>query len=337
MTTISEVAKRAKVSVGTVSNVLAGSPRVGAVYRERVLAAIRELDYHPNHVARSLKVRQTKMLGMIVSDITNPFFPQLIRGAEDAALDKGYVLVTCNTDDRIDRERQLLSIFRARRVDGLLLVVAPGSGDVSHIRATLEAGMPVVCVDRVPEGIRLDCVSTDHVKGAAACIRHLLHRGHRRIGIITGPRLLQSALDRLKGYKTALQEANVEVEPDLISEGDFRTESGYRLTKELALSGNRPTALFVSNGMMALGAMKALDELRLRCPEDMAVAAFDDLPLAEAFTPHLTVVAQPAYDIGSRGAQLLIHRIENAGDHHSPSQVLLQPELKIRESTGLFL
>jgi LacI family transcriptional regulator len=158
--------------------------------------------------------------------------------------------------------------------------------------------------------------------------------GHKKIAIITGPMDLRTAKDRLEGYQSALREAKLRPDPELIVRGDYHLESGYRLAKDLLLRRERPTAMFVSNGMMALGAVKALDETRFRCPQDIAVAAFDDLPIAEVFRPRLTAVAQPVYEIGRRGAELLIQRIEGRAPSQKPIQVLLDPELKIRESTG---
>jgi LacI family transcriptional regulator len=333
MPTIKEVARRAKVSVGTVSNVVSASAPVSHNLRERVLKAIRELDYQPNHVARSLKVRQTHMLGMVISDITNPFFPQLVRGAEDAALRHNYLLVTFNTDDHLEREKQILTVLRTRRVDGILLVVSPNSSDLTHIRNTIAAGIPIVCLDRVPPGLPLDSVSTDNVRGAEMCVRHLLSLGHTRIGIITGVLELQTASDRLKGYENAVRESGLPIDRDLIREGDFRMEAGYRLGKGLLLSARPPSALFATNAMMGLGVVKATEELGLRCPEDVAIAMFDDLPLAEALRPHLTAVAQPAYAIGFQGTELLIERIEGKGAGKQPVSIHLEPELRVREST----
>ena len=334
MATIKEVANRARVSVGTVSHVLSGAALVSPGLRQRVIAAIRDLDYHPNYVARSLKVNETKTLGMVISDITNPFFPQVVRGAEDAALQHGYLLITFNTDDQIDSERQVLSVLRSRRVDGVLLVVAPGDGDVAHIRNTIASGVPIVCLDRIPVGFAVDSVSVDNVKGAQVCVRHLISQGHRRVAIITGSLTLQTAKDRLKGYRAALEEAGIEPEAELIVEGNFRESSGYLLGKDLLLRHHRPTALFVSNGTMAIGVVRALEETGLRCPADIAIASFDDLPLAAAFRPHLTAVAQPAYDIGREGAELLIKRLQRRILSNKRVTIRLEPELKIRESTS---
>jgi LacI family transcriptional regulator len=333
MATIKEVAKRAGVSVGTVSNVLSRAVPVSSQLMARVTKAVRELDYHPNHVARSLKIKQTKMLGMIIPDITNPFFPQIVRGAEDAALKNGYLLVTFNTDDHAEREKEVLAVLRSRRTDGILLVTARDTSDLSHVTGTIEAGIPVLCLDRIPSKLKVDSVAVDNVKGVQVCIRHLISMGHRRIAIITGAKRLRTAIDRFKGYKLALNEARLEIDPELVKEGDFRVEGGYQCAKELLLQRNRPSALFVCNGMMTLGALRALEEIGLRCPGDIAVATFDDLVIADVFRPHLTAVAQPAYAIGYRGAEILIEKLEGRIAANRILRIQLDPELKIREST----
>jgi LacI family transcriptional regulator len=332
MATIKAVAKRAGVSIATVSNVITGSIAVSPNLTERVRKAIRELDYHPNHIARSLKVKQTNMLGMVIPDITNPFFPEVTRGAEDAALEKGYLLVTANTDEKMEREKMVVSVLRSRRVDGLLIAVAPASGTLTHIESALEAGVPTVCLDRVPPGLALDSVTVDNAKGAQDCVRHLIRLGHREIAIITGCLSLDIGRDRLNGYQAALREAGISISRDLILEGDFREQAGYRLGKELVLRQKRPTAVFVSNGVMTLGVLQALDETGVRCPQDIALATFDDLPFGRAFHPHLTAIAQPTYELGFRGARLLIDRIEGRLSDE-PVSVCLPSELKIREST----
>jgi LacI family transcriptional regulator len=333
MATIKEVASRARVSVGTASNVISGVVPVSSRLRKRVMAAIRELDYHPNHIARSLKTKQTMMLGMVIPDITNPFFPSVVRGAEDAASKSKYLLITFNTDDHIEREQQVLSVLRSRRVDGVLLVLAPNSGDFSHIENTLAAGIPIVCLDRVPADVPLDAVMAENVIGAREAVRHLIAMGHRDVAIINGPLSLGTAHDRLQGYRQALAEAGIPIRRELIRQADFRAEGGYSMARELLSSKRRPTAFFVCNGMMALGVLNAIEELGLSCPEDLAIATFDDLPVASAFRPHLTAVAQPAYEIGYKGAELLIQRVEGSIEDPTPIKLRLRPELKIRESS----
>ena len=257
----------------------------------------------------------------------------MVRGAEDAASKNGYFLITFNTDDRVERERQILSLLRSRRVDGILLVVAPDTGDGGHIKAVVDDGIPVVCLDRIPNTIdNLDSVSVNNVKGAQTCVQHLIMRGHRRIAIITGALPLKNARERLAGYEAALTEAGIEIDRTLIAEGDFRQETGLRLGKDLLLRNKRPTALFVSNGMMALGVLEAMDEMGLSCPEDLALATFDDLQVANVFRPRLTAVAQPGYQIGFQGAELLLQRIRGELQQE-PVHIRLEPEVKIRDST----
>jgi LacI family transcriptional regulator len=333
MVTIREVARRAKVSVGTVSNVLAGLATVRPEMRKRVEQAMRELDYHPNQIARSLKTRSTKTLGTIISDITNPFYPQLVRGAEDAALLHGYLLITLNTDDNAERERQALSVLRARKVDGVLITVAPGE-DYSHLQATIDSGLPLVAMDRVPVGMAVDSVSTDSAQGARMCMHHLLSRGHRRIGLVTANVRIPTARARLEAFRAALLEAGEMPDEALIKCGDNRLDSGYRLSKELLLEAKPPTAVFAANGMMGFGVLKALRELGLRCPEDVALAVFDEVPFGDVLRPRLTVVAQPAYEMGRLGAELLIARIEGRENSAEPVQTRLSPELIVRESTA---
>lgn len=333
MATIKEVAKLAKVSVGTVSNVLGGSVRVGPAVRDRVLKAIERLDYHPDHFARSLKTRQSHMLGIVISDIGNPFFPQLTRGAEDAAIKHNYLLVTFNTDDQLEREKRVLSVLRSRRMDGILLVVAPNGGQVQHIEKTIAAGIPLLCLDRIIHQLPVSCVAVDNVAGAEMCVRHLLSVGHRKIGMLTGNLQLQNAVERLQGYENALREAQIPIDRDLILEGDFRVEGGYLLTKKMWLGGKKPTALFVSNCMMGLGVLKALREMGVGCPDDVALAVFDEVPGNGSFYPEITTVVQPAYEIGYKGAELLIEQIERGGPDYKPVEIRIQPELRIREST----
>jgi LacI family transcriptional regulator len=331
MATIAEVARRARASTGTVSNVIRGTVTVSPALRARVEAAIRDLDFHPNEIARSLKVNQTNMLGMVVPDVTNPFFPQIMRGAEDRALERGFLLVTANTDEQIERECRVISALRSRRVDGILLTPTRGE-DSDHIRRTIESGIPVVCLDRAPVGVKTDAVLLDNQRGSQECVRHLIRIGYRRIACITGPLALGVARERLQGYENGLREAAVEVRKDLILEGDFFENSGYRLGKELLLQLSRPEAILVSNGVMTLGVLQAFEELGVRCPEDVALATFDDLAGDRAFHPRLTVVSQPGYEMGAKGATLLMDRIEGKATGKS-CIVRLAPTLVVREST----
>jgi LacI family transcriptional regulator len=275
MSTIVEVAQRASVSIATVSNVIRGTKRVSPALQEQVRAAIRELDYYPNAIARGLKVKQTRMLGMVLPDITNPFFPGIIRGAEDTAFNRDYFLVTANTDEQIGRERRIISALRSYRVDGILLASVPGS-DISHIPRVIASGVSVVFLDRPVSAISADAVLLDNVGGARECVRHLIQEGHRRIAVITGPLKAQNARERLQGYEEALREADIVIDPALILEGDYRYGSGNRLAKHLIQSRVKATAVFVCNGVMTLGVLNAFDELGVQCPKDISLATFDD-------------------------------------------------------------
>lgn len=331
MPTIIEVARRAGVSIATVSNVIRGTKHVTPAVEERVRAAIRELDYYPNEIARSLKVKQTRMLGLVLPDITNPFFPEIIRGAEDTAFERGYFLVTANTDEQIGRERRIVSALRSYRVSGILLASAPGD-DATHIRRTISSGVAVVCLDRAVAGVPTDAVLLDNERGARECVRHLVQVGHRRIAIITGNLQTQTARERLQGYQQALREADIAADSKLILEGDFRDESGYRLGKKLLKQRRAATAAFVCNGVMTLGLLKALEDLNLHCPDDLAIASFDDLALERSFHPHLTAVVQPGYEMGARAASILMDRIERKMTG-PPLAIRIVPTLVVREST----
>ncbi len=331
MSTIVEVARRASVSIATVSNVIRGTKPVSPELQERVRAAIRELDYYPNAIARGLKVKQTRILGMVLPDITNPFFPGIIRGAEDTAFERDYFLITANTDEQIDRERRIVAALRSYRVDGILLASAPG-GDTSHIRSTIASGASIVLLDRPVPAVSADAVLLDNVGGARECMRHLIQRGNRRIAIITGPLITQNALERLQGYKEALSEADIAADPALILEGDYRYESGNRLAKKVIQSQMKATALFVCNGVMTFGALGAFDELGIQCPKDISLATFDDLTLDHPAYSHLTAVVQPSYEMGARAATILMDRIEGRLAGH-PVTVRVAPTLVVREST----
>jgi len=204
--------------------------------------------------------QRTQTLGMIVHDIANPFFPQVIRGVESVVNKSGFSLITINTDDQLQLEREALRVLRSRRVDGILLVIAPGRRDNNHISRVIEANIPVVCLDRLPSGrLHVDCVAADNFKGSREAVRHLIAMRHRHIAIVTGPPTLKNALDRLKGYSAALVEAGLPVDDNLILEGDFRQDTGRRICQELASSGKQfPTAFFISNNLMAIGALEGL-------------------------------------------------------------------------------
>lgn len=335
MTTIKEVAELAGVSIGTASNVITRSVRVSEPLRLKVQAAIRKLDYHPNHVARSLKTSKTRTLGIIVPDVTISFYPQLIRGAEAAARVRGYSMISVTSDDSADRQKELLSLLRSQRVEGILLVIAAAPVPPNEIRRIVHAQTPMVCLDRIPESVAVDTVSVDDVAAAEMGVGHLLSMGHRRIAIATGPLSLRNERQRLLGCRRALKRAGLNLERDLLWEGNLYPKQVAALCQQRLLdSGRRPDAIFATNGPTALGVLRALRACGLQTPGDIAFATFDELTIEDLFTPAITTVVQPAYDIGLQGARILLERLEQGGEREEPVAIRLPATLKVRESSA---
>ena len=334
MPSIKKVAEVAGVSVGTVSHVITGSVNVSEPLRLKVQAAIRKLNYHPNHVARSLKAGKTRTLGIIVPDMTIPYFPQVIRGAEAAAREKDYSLIAVNSDDDGKRQTELLSLLRSQRVEGILLVVAAAPAPLEQISRILEAEIPVVCLDRIPDRVRVDSVSVDDAAAAEMGVRHLIEMGARRIALVTGPMALKNERRRLQGYRKALADAGIAEDEGLIWSGNLRMEDVAALCRErIADAKSRPDAIFSTNGPTALGVLRAFRDSGVETPRDIAFATFDELTVADLFTPSITTVVQPAYEIGHRATELLLERLESGPATDEPATVKLQATLKVRESS----
>jgi LacI family transcriptional regulator len=302
--------------------------------RERVQAAIRELNYHPNHVARSLKTSKTRTLGIIVPDMTITFFPQLIRGAEEAARKVDYSLIAVNSDDDGERQKDLLSLLRSQRVEGILLVVAAAPTPLNQISLMIDAGIPIVCLDRIPDRVAVDTVSVEDREAAEIGVRHLLDMGHKRIAIVTGPLALKNERRRVLGYRAALETAGIEVDENLIWPGNLRAaDVTATCCERLRNASKRPDALFCTNGPTALGVLRAFRECGLKTPGDIAFATFDELTVEDLFSPSITTMVQPAYDIGRRAAELLLDRI-NGTAPREPITVRLPAHLEVRESSA---
>jgi DNA-binding LacI/PurR family transcriptional regulator len=299
-----------------------------------VEAAIRKLDYHPNHVARSLKTNKTWTLGIVVPDLTIPFFPQMIRGAETAARKRGYSLVAVNSDDNPDRQTDLLSLLRSQRVEGMLLVVASGPTPLDQIARIMDAGIPVVCLDRVPNKVPVDSVSVEDVSAAELGVSHLISMGYRRIAIVTGPLSLKNERKRLLGYKRALKKAGISLDSTLMWEADLRPENVSDVCLErLRRSESSPDAIFATNGPTGLGALRAIHKLGLKTPDDIAFVTFDELTVDDLFTPAITTVVQPAMEIGFRAAEILLQRIEKPDRQDRRIDLRLPATLKVRDSS----
>ncbi len=331
MVTMRTVANHAQVSVATVSAVMNGSKPVSPALTDRVRASIAALEYHPNTLARSLKQRRSRTLGLVLSDITNPFFTTLVRAVEDTARNRGYTLLLGNTDEQAEKEATYVELLYSRQVDGLILVAS--AGDHAYLPDLLAAGFSVVCVDRSLVSLGVDSVLTDNIAGAAEAVRHLVICGHRRVGIVMGLPGVTSTYQRLAGYRQALAEAGIREDDALIRSGNSRIGGGEAQTAALLDLPEPPTALFVTNNLMTIGAMRVILDRGLRCPEDIALIGFDDFEWASVFRPRLTTVRQPVYEIGATATRLLLDRIEGGRDG-AATEVLLPPTLVVRESCG---
>ena len=322
------VAKLANVSIATVSRVFNGSDTVADETRKKVMAAVKELDYHPNVLARQLRRMETKTIVVIVPDITNTFFSQVLRGIETIARRNGYRVLLGDTENDITIEHEYLKALYEKYADGLILLTA-GMG-----RNTIESlaeKYPVVLACEYLESTNVPTVSIDNISAARKAAEHLIKLGHKRIAHITGPMNVILSRDRLKGYKQAMKTYGLEVDPLLIIEGDFYYKTGYNLMLKLMSIDNPPTAIFAANDEMAIGAIKAVKANNLKVPEDIAVVGFDDIEIASMYEPSLTTISQPRYEIGQKAMELFIKTINK---EIIEKKYILNSKLTIRESCG---
>ncbi len=331
MATMKDVADRARVSVSTISHVLNNTRKVSQDTRERVLAAVEELGYQQNLLARSLKTRRTFAIGLLISDIQNPFFTSVIRGVEDAALSGGYHLFLCNTDEDPGREAAYIRELVKKRVDGLIL--ASAASRHNHAGQLRLGSVPFVFMDREIEGIEADAVRVDNRLGMKLIAEHLVSLGHEQIGMISGPLEKSSGYERYQGQKAALTEMQITLDDSLVRFGAFRLLSGQQAATELLRLPTPPTALVIANNQMTLGALLAIRELGLRVPQDVSVVGFDDMEWAPLANPPLTTLAQPTYEMGVRAVQMLLERIEGNAEERA-KRLFMEPRLVIRDSTS---
>jgi len=334
--TIRDIARLAGVSVATVSGVLNNRPTVRPKLAARIKKAMEALDYHPDQVARSLRVRRTHTVGIVVADVTNPFFTEVIRGVEQEAQSSQYSVILCDSNEDHNLERHCLNSLFSRRVDGVLLAPSTAS---SHHEHRIQRRFPIVLIDRVALGYRGPAVMTHNFEAAYEGTRHLLELGHRRIAIISGNLSLSTGFDRLEGFRKALQEQHLPLPDEYLQQGDFQLESGYRCALELMKLPVPPTAIFSCNNKMTLGLMRVLGELHINCPQTVSVLGFDDFEWAAYFTPRLTTIAQPTFEIGRQAMRMLLRKLEqdqpDALDRNVDGErLLLRAELRVRDSTA---
>jgi LacI family transcriptional regulator len=335
MATIKEVAERAGVSVMTVSRVVNNSKYVSPETKEKVERAMKELGYVPNALAHGLITKKTQGLGLIVSDITNPFFTTIARGVEDTAIKNGFNIILCNTDEDIQKEKMYIELLLRKRVDGIILSSADCSKKNS-VEQIISRNVPLVLIDRCIKGLQVDCVYSDSKNGAYNLTKYLISLGHKRIGIIVGPLRISTAVDRVEGYKRALQEESITIDNSLIKWGEkYSREDGYRNAVELLNMDNPPTAIFGGNRLITVGMLKAIRELNLKIPDDISVVSFDEVEDISVTNPFLTVVSQNSYAIGVVATEWILKRIKGESKFlEDPQDIVLQPKLIIRESCG---
>lgn len=330
--TIKDVAAHAAVSVATVSAVINGNKYVSPELEQRVRTSIAALGYERNSFAQGLKTQTSHTIGLIVSDIANPFFTSMVRGVEDVANAHHYALILGNTDENLDKERSYIRLLESKRADGLIIAATAGSH--KYLQAALH--LPLVSIDRSLFELGIDSVLVDNVAGARAAIEHLIALGHRRIGVVTGIPGITSTEERLTGYKQALAAHGIPLDPALVVVADSRVGGGEHGTMQLLTQQSaRPTALFLMNGLMVIGALRAITRVGLRCPQDIALVGFDEFEWSSVMQPPLTTVRQPIYEIGQKAAQLLFERLQKRDKE--PSEVRLHPQLIVRESCGAAL
>lgn len=330
--TIKDIARAVGVAHSTVSRALNGDPRISKATREKVLQAARELNYRPNLPARALARGRVLSIGLVVPDVSEPFYGRIVAGVDRVTFDAGFNLVLYIT--HADRQRELAALEQIRhgRVDGMILMIRKARAQA--VVELKEQGVPLVLLLQKIRGSGIDSVRIDNVGGAAEAVRHLIDGGHRRIALISGPSHAPDARERIKGYRAALDQAGIPYREELVVRGDFSFASGFRAVDALLRgpASQWPTAIFAANDHMAMGAIKRLAERGIAVPRDIAVVGFDDIAPAAYFQPSLTTVRQPIDESGRKAAELLIARIQGAVQE--PREIVLKTELVVRESCG---
>jgi Transcriptional regulators len=327
MTPIQEVAKKAGVSVATVSRVLNGNPYVKQETRDKVMEVIKELNYSPNLSGRILRRNETKVILILLPTISNPFYSRAVTGIRNVADKMGYLTMICNTESDVNKEREFLNLIKYKQADGAIIM----SQELDiHELEEMGSHFPIVQCFEYRDSKSISYVSIDNEKAAYEAVSYLIGLGHKRICLVGCTAPYSSALQREEGYKKALQDANIDLDPDLIIRGDYGFTSGYNCGGKLTELKEMPTAVFAISDMQAIGVIKSFKNKGIRVPEDVSVVGFDNVVFSAIYDPGVTTVSQPAYKIGSRAMKILIGQIKE--EKCKPQQVLLKHELIVRES-----
>lgn len=331
MPTLRDVARLAGVSTATVSATLSGAAFVSEALQVRVRQAVDQLGYSPHGIARSLKSGSSHIVGLVIPDVTNPFFTNLVHAVEELTRHDGYSMLLCDTGFDAARERDMLALMRTQRVDGIVLCPT-GDADTYRESFAIGRGTPVVLVDSAPPEVAVDSVVIDNFAASFAATSHLLALGHRHIAAVAGPQQGLSSTERTRGFLAALEAQGLSPRPGDIVHADFREEGAYDAVGVLIDQDPRPTALFVANNQMLVGVMRRLHDAGLSVPKDLSVAAIDDFPWASAFRPALTTMRQPVEELAAHAVALL--RARMAGDVSPPKRIELTASLIIRDSVA---
>ncbi|MDB5053853.1 MAG: Transcriptional regulator, LacI family [Bacilli bacterium] len=325
MVTIKDIAKRAKVAISTVSYVINNSKNVTPETKARILSAIDELNYYPSMAARSLKTRRTLTVGIIVPDISNAFFTEIIRGIEDLFNKHDYSVILCNTDEDQDKEKRYLNTLYEKDIDGLIFI---GTGKNEEIFKNRKE-VPIVLVDRKVSG-DFDSVTVNNVLGGFLATDHLLKRNRSSVMFLAGDLKINTYFDRLQGYKLGLKTHGLEFDESLVHLCKVSHEAGYQYMEKLLTKPFDIRSIFVENDLIALGVMKALLIKGIRIPEDVAIVGYDNIPTSYLVVPSLTTIDQPKYLIGKKAGELLLSKIN--GNKEAKKQIVLDPEIVVRET-----
>ena len=332
--TIRDVANAAGVSLSTVSRVLNRHPGVDSSLQERVQVAVDQLGYQPNRWAQRLRSEMSSVIGLVISDIENPFFTSIVRGVEDVAYDHQMTVFLCNTDEDPRKQERYVDVMAEERVAGL--IIAPAHGEsMGALQKLRDAGIPIVLLDRDIGAQKIDAVLVDNVAGAYSAAQHLIALNRRRIALVNGDTSIKTFEDRYKGYRKALADAGIRFNKDFVVETAPKIERSQQATVELLQRRPRPDAIFAGNNLITIGVLKAIRQLKLKIPEEIALVGFDDMPWSSELCPPITSIAQPTYELGKEAAQLLIRRLQNANGFHQT--ITLHTRLIVRESCGASL
>ncbi|UCF96328.1 MAG: LacI family DNA-binding transcriptional regulator [Spirochaetaceae bacterium] len=332
--TIKDIAREANVSYATVSRALNNKRGVREATRQKVLKLATEMSYTPNAIARGLVKKQTHTLGLIIPDITNPFYPEVARGIEDGAAEEGFSIFLCNTNWERERELEYLKLLAEKRADGIIL--APIDNEVETAESRLTGKMPIVYVSNAPVGTLHSFVVIDNVLGGFLATEHLIRSGYRKIGFVGSTEDSLTIAERLKGYRKALEKYGITIDERHIQLGEFKQESGYRIMRKMISDGDYPRAIFAENDLLALGILQGVKAGGLSVPEDVAVVGFDDIPFASFPGVQLTTINQPTYEMGRKAVNILLGQIQGSDGNLAAQsqQIYLKPRLIVRQSSG---